>query len=125
MGELETVVREIMAAYDKLDGDTIVGLSSEEIQVVDEQSRAWLRGIAAMKEYFSSAPNSLSDIRTKLSDFNETVWGDTGLVTFWLEQDYKVAGAAQHVSAPTSCVLRNEGGNWRAVLFHSIPLADA
>jgi ketosteroid isomerase-like protein len=124
MGELEAVVRKMMTAYDELDGGTIIGLSSPEIQAVDEISRKWLRGVGALKDYFNSVPAEISDVRSTLSDISETSWGDVGLVTFWLEQDYKMAGQAQHVSSPTTCVLHKEEGTWRAVLFHTVPLPE-
>jgi len=122
MGDLETVVRGMIAAYEKLDGDAILSMSGSDIQAVDEISRKWMRGTAALKEYFNALPGELSDVSTALSDFSETVYGDTGVVTFWIEQDYSFDGEEQHISAPTTAVFHKEGGTWRAVLFHSIPL---
>jgi ketosteroid isomerase-like protein len=54
----------------------------------------------------------------------ERVWGDTGVLTCWLDQDYTMDGKAQHVSAPTTIVFRREGVEWKLALFHSIPLPD-
>ena len=64
----------------------------------------------------------VTGIKTVVSDGNETIDGDTGLLTCWIEQDYTVEGASQHVSAPTTVVFKREGGAWRFSLFHSIPL---
>ena len=50
------------------------------------------------------------------------MWGDTGVLTRWLDQDYTMDGSPQHVSAPTRIVFRLEDGEWKLALFHSIPL---
>jgi ketosteroid isomerase-like protein len=68
---------------------------------------------------------AVQDVRSELRDVRETTWGDAGLVTCWLEQDYTLEGTRQHISAPTSAVLRRDGAGWRIVLFHSIPLPEA
>jgi ketosteroid isomerase-like protein len=115
----------MMAAYDNIDGDTILGLSSPDIQVVDELSRRWMRGVGELKDYFNSVPQDLSDVSSTLNDVNESVFGETAVVTYWLEQDYKVNGEPQHVSAPTTVLLRRENSAWRAVLIHTIPLAES
>jgi ketosteroid isomerase-like protein len=124
MGELEAVVRKAIAAFEKLDGDAIIEMSSPDIQGVDEISRKWLRGAGAFKDYFNSLQGQISNVHTTLNDIHETVYGDIGLVTCWLEQDYTMGGQKQHVSSPTSCVLRKEGDSWKAILFHTIPLPE-
>jgi hypothetical protein len=55
---------------------------------------------------------------------HEVVWGDVGLVTFWLEQDYNLEGQRHHISAPTSAVLRWEDEAWKVAVFHSVPLHE-
>lgn len=67
---------------------------------------------------------AVSNLRTELRDVEERMWGDTGLVTCWLEQDYELEGNAQHVSAPTTIVMRRHDGEWKLALFHSTPLPD-
>jgi ketosteroid isomerase-like protein len=56
-----------------------------------------------------------------VSDVHETEWGDAAAVTCWLEQDYILEGAPQHVSAPTTLLLRRDGDDWKITLFHSVP----
>ena len=46
------------------------------------------------------------------------------MLTCWLEQDYTLKGNTQHISAPTTIVLHREAGEWKVVLFHSIPLPE-
>jgi ketosteroid isomerase-like protein len=33
-------------------------------------------------------------------------------------------GTPQHISAPTTMILRRDDGAWKLVLFHSIPLPE-
>jgi uncharacterized protein (TIGR02246 family) len=123
-GELEAVVREMFAAFDRQDFAAILGIISDDGQGVDELSRRWLRGREAVAAYLRQLEGAIADVRSDLRDLNETVWGDAGVVTCWLEQDYTLEGQRQHVSAPTSVVLRREGGRWQIVLLHTIPLPE-
>jgi hypothetical protein len=52
------------------------------------------------------------------------VLADVGLVTCWLEQDYTYQGKKQHVSTPTTTLLRRSGSDWKLALFHSVPLPE-
>ena len=63
-------------------------------------------------------------LQSELQDAQERVWGDVGVLTCWLDQGYTFEGNAQHISAPTTIVFRREGGEWKVVLFHSIPLPE-
>ena len=77
-----------------------------------------------MRKYFKTVAGSVTNIRSKLTDVRENTMGDVGIVTCWLEQDYKLGGKSQHISAPTTIVLRRGGGEWKIILFHSIPLPE-
>ena len=59
-----------------------------------------------------------------LSDVHERSWGDTGVVTSWLKQDYALEGQPQHISAPAVVALRRTGNDWKIVLLLSIPLPE-
>ena len=65
---------------------------------------------------------SVSSVRTEATDVSERLFGDVGVVTCWLDQTYTLDGREQSVSAPTTMVFRNEGGDWKLSLFHSVPL---
>ena len=75
-----------------------------------------------MTGYVRQMMTAATDVHSEIGDVHEAAWGDAGVVTFWLEQDYMLEGARVHISAPTTCVLRREGGEWKIALFHSIPL---
>jgi uncharacterized protein (TIGR02246 family) len=123
-GELEQVANDLMAALDSKDLDRMVESIGEDAQGVDEISRRWLRGRGEVDSYLRQMTGAVSGVRSELRDAEERVWGDVGVVTCWLEQDYTFEGDAQHISAPTTIVLRREGGDWKVVLFHSIPLPE-
>jgi len=123
-GELEQVANDLMAALDSKDLDRMVESIGEDAQGVDEISRRWLRGRGEVDSYLRQMTGAVSGVRSELRDAEERVWGDVGVVTCWLEQDYTFEGDAQHISAPTTIVLRREGGEWKVVLFHSIPLPE-
>ena len=121
-GELTAVVQRIFDALDKADVDTALALLGSDAQGIDEISRKWIRGRGELTGYVRQLMEGASDIHSEINDAHEVDWGDVGTVTFWLEQDYTFEGERTHVSAPTTCVLRRETGDWRIALIHSIPL---
>ena len=123
-GELEKVANDFMAALDSKEVDRIVESIGEDAQGVDEISRRWLRGQGELDSYLRQMLGAVSGLRSELQDAQERVWGDVGVLTCWLDQDYTFEGDAQHISAPTTIVFRREGGEWKVVLFHSIPLPE-
>ena len=74
--------------------------------------------------YFRQLASAVQNLHSELRDIHEVAWDDTGLVTCWLEQDYVLNNQRQHISAPTTIVLRRLGNGWRLVLAHSIPLPE-
>ena len=123
-GELANATSEFLAALDSMDIDRLMAAFTEDGQGVDELSRRWLRGRSEVDGYLRGMMSAVSDIRTEIRDEEERVWGDTGVLTCWIDQEYTLEGKQQHVSAPTTIVFRREGGTWKAALFHSIPLPE-
>ena len=123
-GEPQGTVRELFAALDRLDMARVAGLLAADVQGVDEISRRWMRGREEVGAYLRQLEGAVQDVRSELRDVHEVVWGDTAVVTGWLEQDYTLEGRPQHVSAPTTIALRRENGAWRIVLLHSVPLPE-
>jgi ketosteroid isomerase-like protein len=122
--QLESVANDFIAALDSMDVDRMMGTATEDAQGVDEISRRWIRGRGELDSYLRQLIGAVSDVRTELRDSEERVWGDTGILTCWLDQDYTMHGNAQHVSAPTTIAFRREDGEWKVALFHSIPLPE-
>jgi ketosteroid isomerase-like protein len=110
---------------DRLDFDAVVERSSTDVQAIEEITRRWMRNSDELRDYFAQFGAMMSGIKSQLTDIHEISWGDTGLVTCWLEQTYVLAGEEQHVSAPTTMVFRREDGDWKAVLMHSVPLPES
>jgi len=123
-GELNSVATDFFAALDALDADRMTQMLTEDVQSVDEGSRRWLRGKGDVGNYLRELMPAVSDLETQLRDAEERIWGDTGLLTCWIDQDYTMHGTAQHISAPTTLILRRDGGAWKLVLWHSIPLPE-
>ncbi len=121
-GSLEAATRQYFDFVDRKDAEAIIQAGTEDIQAVDEISRRWMRGIDELGAYIRRVVNMVDDVHTSITGVHETSIGDIGILTCWIEQDYKLEGKAQHVSAPTTVAFRRENGAWKVVLFHSLPL---
>ena len=124
-GELETTVVEFFGYLDTMNADGLLGALDDDVESVDEITRRWLRGREQVEGYLRQLiGGAVTDVTSKLNDIHERSFGDVGVVTGWLEQDYMLDGAPQHVSAPTTILLRRRGSDWKLALFHSIPVAE-
>jgi ketosteroid isomerase-like protein len=122
MGQLQAALEDFFAAFERGDGDALAAAVASDAQGVDEISRRWIRGTDEVRTYVRGLVSMVSGVKTVFSDGSETINGDSGLLTCWMEQDYLVDGAMQHVSAPTTVMFRRESDGWKISLFHSIPL---
>lgn len=120
---LESMVRELFDALDRKDFDRLLRVATEDVQGIDEISRGWLRGRAAMEAYLKSLGEQVSNTRSTLSDVHTVEVGDIGILTLVLDQEYDMGGQRTSIHAPTSIVARRVDGDWRMVLLHSVPLA--
>ena len=120
--ELERIVRKLFDDLDQMNMDAVGERAATDVQTVEEIRHRWMRSRDELKDYLAQLGSAVTDCRSQLIDIHEVSWGDTGLVTFWLEQSYLLDGEEQHVSAPTSMLFRREDGDWKAVLMHSIPV---
>jgi|SRR6185437_9858537 len=123
-GELTAATSDFITALDSLDVDAMLRRVGEGAQGVDEISQRWIRGRSELEGYLRQLAGSVSEVRTELKDTSETVWGDTGVLTCWLDQSYQLEGQTQHVSAPTTIVFHREDGEWKLALFHSVPIPE-
>ena len=125
-GELTAVVTTMLSNFERMDFEAVTKATTNDVQGIDELSRKWMRTRKEMADYFKQVASSVTKIHdSKMKDIHETVLGDIGLVTCWLEQDYVLEGKRQHISAPTTVVLRRESGPWKIAVFHSLPLPPA
>ncbi len=79
---------------------------------------------ARVDDYLRDVIPAVSGVATQLRDTEERIWGETGVLTCWIDQDYTMNGTSQHISAPTTLILRRESGAWKLVLWHSIPVPE-
>jgi ketosteroid isomerase-like protein len=121
-GDLIEVVQRLFDALDKGDAEGVLPLIGSDAQGVDEISRKWMRGPNEVSGYVRQLIGEVQDVHSEMLDPHELEWGDTGVLTCWLEQEYTYEGQRAHISAPTTVVLRREDGVWKAVVFHSVPL---
>lgn len=121
-GEMTAVVQRVFDALDKADVEAGLATIGSEALGIDEISRKWMRDKGEVTGYVGQLMQMVTDVHSDISDVHETEWGDTGVVTLWLEQDYTLEGERAHISAPTTCVMRRENGEWKIAVFHSIPL---
>lgn len=122
--QLTGIVRELFNDVDRMDFDAVAERCATDVQMVEEIRRRWMRNNDEFRDYIGQLKPIMSNIKSELSEINEVSWGDAGLVTFWLDQSYVLDGEEQHVSAPSTMMFRRESGDWKIVLFHSIPLPE-
>ena len=89
-GALVKEIEQLFDALDRQDHEAIIRSAARDIQIVDEVARRWLRGIDVIDSYLQQMVGMVDEIHSTISDVHETVQGDLGLVTCWLEQDYKL-----------------------------------
>ena len=121
---LQQTVSRLLERLDAMDLEALGGMVDDEVQGVDEIARGWMRGRPAIERYLSQLKDTVSDVRSRMSDVQEDAWGDAGLVTFVLDQTYTLDGQQQTISAPTSIVFRRRGSDWKIVLIHTVPLPE-
>ena len=122
--DLESTARDLFDALDRKEFDRIIGMSTDDVQGVDEVSRGWLRSRASFETYLQSLGEQVSNIHSTLNDIHTLELEDVGIVTFVLDQEYDMGGRHASIHAPTSLVLRRVDGAWRLALLHSVPLAE-
>jgi ketosteroid isomerase-like protein len=121
---LEDETRRLLNLLDAMDLRGLAGMLTEDAQGVDEISRSWTRGRTALDEYFAELEGTVADVHSQLSDLHTAAWGEVGLVTFVLDQTYKLNGEEQRLSAPTSMVFRRQDGGWKVAMIHSVPIPE-
>jgi ketosteroid isomerase-like protein len=121
---LEQEAHRAFELLDALDLDGLAAMLTDDAQGIDEISRRWMRGRAALEAYFAQMKDAVSEPRSRLSDLHATTWGEVGLVTCVLDQTYKISGREESISAPTSMIFRHQDGSWKIALIHTVPIPD-
>jgi len=122
---LDQMAQHFFGLVDALDVEAVKRLMTADCEEVDEISRTWRRGSAAVEAYFGEVLTAISDVHTDLRDIAVREWADTAVITCVIDQTYRYEGRNERVIAPTTLLLRRENGDWRVALMHSIPLPDS
>lgn len=122
--EPQDVIRQVLAGLDQGDANQVMDAYAADAVGIDEVSRGWLRGHDQVAAYTAALLSELSSCTSELSEVHETVIGEVAVVTGILQQEYTLGGEAQSVRMPATFVLRRDGGSWRVLLFHALPIPD-
>ena len=127
MSKLPTqVLEDLFAALDRRDPESTVAVMSPDVVMVDEISRCWLRGKAAVASQIKAVLSAADSVQSRLSDLQIQPLGpQVMLVTGWLDQAYRLSGEEQIITAPLSACLQAHEDSWIVVSLHAIPLMDA
>jgi ketosteroid isomerase-like protein len=124
--DFKAEVERLFALFDGGRVEELKEMFAADAQGVDEISRKWMRGRAAMDSYFTQlAAMGVADTRSVLSDLAVTRWGDTALVTAVVDQSYSIGGKPVTIKAPGSFLFRRADGKWAVELVHVVPLPEA
>jgi ketosteroid isomerase-like protein len=119
---LEQEAHRVFELVDSLDLDGLGAMLTDDAQGIDEISRRWMRGRAALEAYFAQLKDTVSDSRSQLSDLHATRWDEVGLVTCVLDQTYRITGQHERSTAPASMIFRHQDGSWKLALIHFVPI---
>jgi ketosteroid isomerase-like protein len=122
--ELEKLTRDMMADFDAMDIKAMIARMAGDVQGVDEISRRWLRGPAAVGEYFGQLEGAVSDVSSTVSDLHAIDRGDVGIVTCMVDQTYRLGGQPVAVTAPMTVIFVREPSEWKVALVSAVPLGD-
>ena len=121
---LEREVHRLFELLDSMDLKRISAMLTDDAQGIDEISRRWMRGKAALDDYFAQLEGAVSEPKSQVSDLHAVAWGEVGLVTFVLDQTYKMNGEERRISVPTSIVFNRDNGGWKVAMIHTVPLPE-
>jgi uncharacterized protein (TIGR02246 family) len=121
----KSVVLEAFEAIDRLDPHAYIDMMAEDVSQVDEVTRRWLRGKTNVSAAIIPIFARVTSIKSALSDVHVSLANDMAIVTCVLDQIYDLDGQSTAIVAPTTCVLRRGNGDWKIVLFHSLPFSEA
>jgi uncharacterized protein (TIGR02246 family) len=119
------LVSAFFAALDRLDAKAVVGLMAEDAAAVDETTKGWARGRAAIAAVWMPVVEVVTSISSQVDELTVHELGESVMVTCRLRQTYVIDGVETRIDAPTTFVLRRAGDGWQIVLFHSVPVSTA
>ncbi|MBJ7327228.1 MAG: nuclear transport factor 2 family protein [Chthoniobacterales bacterium] len=119
------LVSTFFAAVDRLDAEGVVGFMAEDAAAVDEVTKGWARGRAAVAAVWMPVLESMTSVSSQVDELVVHELGVSVMVTCRLRQTYRIDGVETRIDAPTTFVLRPGNEGWQIVLFHSVPVGTA
>jgi len=119
------LVSTFFAAVDRLDAQGVVGFMAEDAAAVDEVTKGWARGRAAVAAVWIPVLESMTSVSSQVDELVVHEIGESVMVTCRLRQTYSIDGVETRIDAPTTFVLRRTADRWQIVLFHSVPVGNA
>jgi len=119
------LVSTFFAAVDRLDAEGVVGFMAEDAAAVDELTKGWARGRAAIAAVWMPVLESMTSVSSQVDELVVHELGVSVMVTCRLRQTYRIDGVETRIDAPTTFVLRPGNEGWQIVLFHSVPVGTA
>ncbi|MPZ85463.1 MAG: hypothetical protein GEV28_35780 [Actinophytocola sp.] len=120
--DIEEFVRDAYRAMETVDVDRVRTMLSDDLQAVDGLMRTWKRGLGEVGQHLAALESSLQRWGSELGDMVVRDYGDTAIATYLVEERYSFAGQDYLDVAPTTMVLRRVDGDWKIVLFQSVPM---
>ena len=120
----EQIVIDMFAALDSIQPEQFFTFFSEDVTIVDEIGKKWLRGKKAAVATWTQILAGMQSCKSKLSDFHVDDAGGISIITCMLGQAYVYEGQPITLNAPTTCLARKDNGEWKIILVHSIPFAE-
>lgn len=121
--DFKGIVMNLFKSLDQMDTPSIIEKFSDDIEQVDELTQKWSRGKAACAAAISGIVETVTDLKSDISDLNVISSSDMAIVTCTMKQSYTFEGKSISIVAPTTVAFRRESSGWKIVLIQSVPFA--
>lgn len=118
------IVIDMFAQFDLLQQEPFFEYFSDNVTIVDEIGKKWLRGIDAAIATWTPLIGLFQSSKSVLSDIHVDTAGDISIVTCMLDQTYVLEGQTATITAPTTCLVRKDNGVLKIILVHTIPFPE-
>ena len=118
------IVIDMFAQFDLLQHEPFFEYFSDDVTIVDEIGKKWLRGIDAAIATWTPLIGLFQSSKSVLSDIHVDTAGDISIVTCMLDQTYVLEGQTATITAPTTCLVRKDNGVLKIILVHTIPFPE-
>ena len=119
----QQIVIDMFKSLDRLEAEPFFEFFSNDVTIVDEIGKKWLRGKAVAIETWAPILGAMQSCSSTLSDIHVDIAGDIAIVTCMLDQTYVFDGQSTTITAPTTCLIRKDNGAMKITLVHTIPFS--